>query len=75
MNSQRLVLLGLSLALVQAALLLLGWIVFFFTRPKSALGIERTLLRWLSVSVYVGLSILLTTAIGEIVQNTIRGSR
>jgi hypothetical protein len=74
-NYQHIVCLGLGLVGGSGIAFVLSWIVLGILKGNGRVFVERTWFRCLATCFYVGLTILLASAVGSVVQNTVRGSK
>jgi len=75
MQEKQVVILGISLLIASSTIFLISWFVLGRAKQRSSLGAERIWLRCLATCFYVGLAILLASALGSVVQHAVKGSR
>lgn len=75
MDERHIVCLGLGLLIGSSATFLASWIAMECLKGRAQLGVERIWFRSLAVCFYVGLTVLLASAVGSVVQNTVKGIR
>jgi hypothetical protein len=73
MNERHIVYLGLGLLISSSAAFLVTWRAVGRSKNTPRVGVERTWFRCLAVCFYVGLAVLLASAVGSVVQNTLKG--
>jgi hypothetical protein len=75
MSERQIVCLGFILLVGSSLAFVVSWIVVGCFKNIARVGVERIWFRCLAVCFHVGLAVLLASALGVIVQNTVKGSR
>jgi hypothetical protein len=75
MNEKHVLCLGLGLVVGSSLAFVISWFAIARFKNPVQFSVERIWLRSLAVCFYVGLTILLATAVGSVVQITWKGIR
>jgi hypothetical protein len=75
MDQRQIVCLGLGLLFGSSLAFVISWIVIGCFKNSLRVGVDRIWFRCLSLCFYIGLAVLFASALGSIVQNTVKGSR
>jgi hypothetical protein len=67
--------LGIGLTVAAGALFVLSWIILGYLKNRTFLGVEKAWFRCLSTMFYVGLTVLLSTAVASLVARVIKTTR
>jgi hypothetical protein len=75
METGQIVCLGLSLICGAGVVFVLTWIILAFVKPRTFVGVERTWFSCVSAAFYVGLAILLSSAIAPLVRDIVKAAK
>ena len=75
MTYRHIVFLGLGLLWGSGIVFVVSWTVLGCFKNNTRILVERIWFRCLAVGIYIGLAVLLASALGSIVQDTLKGIR
>ena len=75
MESRQIVCLGLGLVGSAGVVFVLTWVILAYVKQRTFVGVERIWFRCVSAALYVGLAIILSSAVASLIQSIVKTAK